>query len=543
MVQLVNTINIPPQSHYAALSYCWGDTAADEQITTTVSNLNDHRKGIPMSELHKTIAEAVIVTRRLKIPYLWIDALCIIQNDKVDFAHEVNNMGVIYSSAYVTLAVSNSPGCGSGFLRGADTSPYHDINYSHEGRPATCVKFSRLGGAYPARWSLENEPMHTRAWCFQELILSKRIIFFSSVQPFWKCRTAALSPGGPTVKDYYWHTGLLGLLEPSNPREALANRVSWAWLVEVYSKRMLSKIEDKTKAIHAIRRDYQIGRTHGAYFAGLFQSTVHRDLAWQVSGHEKHKRDLGEMKKIYGPSYSHNQIFKYPTYSWLYYDGPVHYPAESRQVLNRFLQDMYKSTTDAMKRELELIRWPGADIFGNVNINEPLVVRGRRQLVIIPQWTATNRNVEPSSDLLSRSSAPDADGHPWIFDAKKQFFKNYMTPFWQHRLGTITFDYFDEELWEYSVDEDFTTKPYEFECLFLGSVGPDGSKTYSREGPHGLPTMYRGPQGRKALAIVLFPVSSEKADFKKRKRIGFLEGDVASALWFESGNVVELELY
>jgi hypothetical protein len=60
---------------YTALSYCWGD---DQDVLTTTETIEQHRKGLPIVTLLKTIRDAVELTRRLDIPYLWIDALCIV---------------------------------------------------------------------------------------------------------------------------------------------------------------------------------------------------------------------------------------------------------------------------------------------------------------------------------------------------------------------------------------------------------------------------------------------------------------------------------
>jgi hypothetical protein len=69
---------------YVCLSYCWGSDVAD--ITkTTLSNLSDHMEGIRTLSLQKGIQDAIKICRGLEIRYLWVDSLCIIQDDAQDW--------------------------------------------------------------------------------------------------------------------------------------------------------------------------------------------------------------------------------------------------------------------------------------------------------------------------------------------------------------------------------------------------------------------------------------------------------------------------
>jgi hypothetical protein len=71
-------------AHYAALSYCWG---VSQQVTSTTStNLLDRVRGIEFQILPKTVQDAIITTRKLKLRFLWIDALCILQDSEEDKA-------------------------------------------------------------------------------------------------------------------------------------------------------------------------------------------------------------------------------------------------------------------------------------------------------------------------------------------------------------------------------------------------------------------------------------------------------------------------
>ena len=66
---------------YTALSYCWGD---HQPLQTTKETIKDMKNGIDWKDLPKTFQNAIQVSRRLQIRWIWIDSLCIIQNSKSD---------------------------------------------------------------------------------------------------------------------------------------------------------------------------------------------------------------------------------------------------------------------------------------------------------------------------------------------------------------------------------------------------------------------------------------------------------------------------
>ena len=331
-----------------------------------------------------------------------------------------------------------------------------------------------------------------------------------------------------------------------------------------YSKRILGDLDDKPKAIYAISKTYEHPES-GRYFAGLWTETLHIDLAWSVVSYGKCQRDPTEMLKKYGTAYSNNQLFNYPTYSWLYYDGAVHYPASrAREVKN--LIGEFVSKNEDVSREIELVRYPEpVDIFGNVDKNDPLVVKGKVKLVVVPAWKKRpESSSEGRMEQLSISSCQPDEGdripplfqieskdpgspqnplscyHTSIWDEKKKRFDSNMGPYYQHEVGKISFDYHDENFFAYRIDEDFGTEPLFFECMLLCTGGPSASRTYSRPGREGMPLAYQGPRGRTAYALVLFPASlTEKS---QRKRVGLMAGNTASALYFNSGKTVQYEL-
>jgi hypothetical protein len=98
---------------YAALSYCWG---GDQDYETTSTNIESYQQQLHLSPTARTIHEAILGTRKLGLEYLWIDALCIIQDKREDVDAELARMPDIYKAAYVTIIPTTSKSSATGFL-------------------------------------------------------------------------------------------------------------------------------------------------------------------------------------------------------------------------------------------------------------------------------------------------------------------------------------------------------------------------------------------------------------------------------------------
>jgi Heterokaryon incompatibility protein (HET) len=99
---------------YTALSYCWG---GDQKVKLQKSNLSAWRSDIPFCDLPQTIQDAVTVTTELGIRFLWIDALCIIQDDETDVVEKLARMADIYQEAHLTVVAARSLTVEQGFLQ------------------------------------------------------------------------------------------------------------------------------------------------------------------------------------------------------------------------------------------------------------------------------------------------------------------------------------------------------------------------------------------------------------------------------------------
>ena len=195
-VKLISTSELWDDMRYAALSYCWG---GDQEQKTTTQNLQKREiDGVKLAELPKVLRDAVTVTMQLGLSYLWIDSLCIVQDDKLDKEAEVAKMADIYSGAYVTISAASSSSAHEGFLRDRNPSK----NRRHVVPIKTLCPDGKAGWVYiyrPEVYQPKEEPLNTRGWTLQEHLLSPRLLIYGSWQLRWVCKTLQASDGGRTT--------------------------------------------------------------------------------------------------------------------------------------------------------------------------------------------------------------------------------------------------------------------------------------------------------------------------------------------------------
>jgi hypothetical protein len=169
---------------YTALSHCWGKyppTEQDPQFCTTRGNVDARREGFNFSDLPKTFQDAVRVTRELRIEYLWIDSLCIIQWDPKDWKLEASRMEDVFASAYCTIAATSAVDSNAGFLTQGRCSEYMHVQDVSGRQFYVCADIDDFDN------DVGKARLNTRAWVMQERILARRTIHFSNNQTYWEC--------------------------------------------------------------------------------------------------------------------------------------------------------------------------------------------------------------------------------------------------------------------------------------------------------------------------------------------------------------------
>lgn len=162
---------------YFTLSYCWG---GDQAHKLTAENLAQYHRAIDFAILPQTIQDSVTITSGLGFTYLWVDSLCIIQDDDVDKAQQIALMPEIYSGAFMTIAACSAESASEGFL---DRRTHY---------PTVRFRMRAVTGEYHFANGLVVENfgenfLSTRGWCVQEEVLSPRKLEFHHRQIVLTC--------------------------------------------------------------------------------------------------------------------------------------------------------------------------------------------------------------------------------------------------------------------------------------------------------------------------------------------------------------------
>jgi hypothetical protein len=284
LVEFVDTAS----PEYIALSHCWG-SGVDQPIKTVKDNIESRKAGIETTSLSRTFRDAVAVSRRLGCQYLWIDALCIIQDDQRDKANEIPRMHVIYEGAALTIsAMSARDG------RGGCWIPRRRMfDLPLENGRSMKLAFHRsleLAGQHASFLSSQADtdldtqhPLATRKWTLQERLLSRRILHFTAQDLVWECRHTAHCDCG-TVDILYpnhTHRNIFKVLTDQDAGEFYIV-FKWMELVVQFSFADLSDETDVFPALAGLASEFS-DKGLGRYCAGLWELSLPVTLCWYSS--------------------------------------------------------------------------------------------------------------------------------------------------------------------------------------------------------------------------------------------------------------------
>ncbi|GES65480.1 hypothetical protein ATETN484_0012038500 [Aspergillus terreus] len=304
------------RAHYTALSYCWGGQQSFTTTTKTYAPLQDR---ILPQDMPQTLQDAAIVTRQLDLRYLWIDALCVIQDDPLDASIEINSMADIYNNATVVISAEAASSADEGFLSQRLPSSAVALPVSYfsvsteeglkpENDPQGEKKYAYLVPTDPRTQSAHS----TRAWIFQEFLLARRLLIFTPHGALWICQhipdPSPATSITPHEQNWLWRKyrdsrhALSQLSNPPAPHPATNSTASWSqrmiWskLVSTYTSLSLTYARDKLSAIAGVARQFHT-HTGETYVAGLWATDLVLQLGWWHYENKQH-RDMGPGARI-----------------------------------------------------------------------------------------------------------------------------------------------------------------------------------------------------------------------------------------------------
>jgi hypothetical protein len=328
------------RAQYVILSYCWG---GPQTTVTDKSTISTHFQGFSIKSLSQTIQDAITVARGLGFRYLWVDALCIVQNDSVDKTLEIAKLHDYFKKASLTIAAGNAQSASDGFLRPSVMPscvvPYStpegieakaNISHSFEDPeessnwPEGTISDRNLRGYHqiPAAF---RSPIFNRAWTCEENLLSRRKLRYGAQQIFWTCQSSRFYYSQAIVNNSIVDKNIEVFQDPNpnlenfdffakNYKPSLATVVrSWDSIVANYTSRHLTQPEDKLPAIGAIAHEFQFV-TGDKYLAGLWLRTLPLDLVWYLDR-------VG--RQTYEPAFAASPLYRAPSWSWASVEGRI----------------------------------------------------------------------------------------------------------------------------------------------------------------------------------------------------------------------------
>lgn len=302
---------------YFTLSHCWGSYLP---LRLTKDNIRSLSNSSSIDDLPKTYQDALTVVNSLGYKYIWIDSLCIVQDDEQDWENESSLMGLTYNHAVCNIAATwasnGEDGCFS--IRDPTTicPTFIALDLTDSGRSTYQISQSDV-----YHGDITHAPLNKRGWVVQERYLARRQLSATKRQFYWECHDLLASEefphGYPADRspgsEWPWLNG--AAQSPQKPclgyNGEKKTRQDWAALVELYSSCHLTRVSDKLAALSGVANQLQ-HRVDDIYMFGLWKKDIHQQLCWDhhPMSHTPRRTTQGIIA---------------PTWSWANFDGRVRF--------------------------------------------------------------------------------------------------------------------------------------------------------------------------------------------------------------------------
>jgi len=310
------TSDLSTKASYTALSYVWGES---QPHRTTAENIKDYHTFIDPRHIPQTIRDAIAITNRLGLRYLWVDSFCIMQDSEEDKGHEIERIRIYFQHAFITIVAANANRVSEGFLH--DHPKWHltPINLPFRSPDGFLGKMS-LYRTY-ADWPTRDDPVDQRAWCLEERVLSPRRLLFCSHALQYECQTMRINVNGSPLglPDMYPRLPDCAFTDNSGANYSEAEKGElvndWDNVVNHYTRRKLTKSKDKLVAIAGVADKFHQFWPQSQYVAGLWSHQLPEALLWHVDD----SSTLG-WQDVRNPL---PRVYRAPSWSWASVDGAI----------------------------------------------------------------------------------------------------------------------------------------------------------------------------------------------------------------------------
>ncbi|MCJ1318297.1 hypothetical protein MMC15_003625 [Xylographa vitiligo] len=275
------------QVPFVALSHCWGKLLI---IRTTRENYQDHLSRVSFDSLPKTFQDAVRLTLYLGQKYMWIDSLCIVQDDQSDWANEAAKMGDIYENAMFVIAASSAADASIGIKRLESTIYPLTITNGPEELGTIIIRrpFDHTGylGSYDASLGINLyngavlNPVESRAWTLQEELHARRLVKFTAREMIFQClerRKCECGELNVPLSGRVWGIKKNVRVQKNKYHPKRSPEI-WYDILDAFQDRDITSLMDRLPALSATAQ--RLFREPKHYIAGLPRDELPRYLLW-----------------------------------------------------------------------------------------------------------------------------------------------------------------------------------------------------------------------------------------------------------------------
>ncbi|KAH7265894.1 heterokaryon incompatibility protein-domain-containing protein [Fusarium solani] len=340
-VRLIVSAEHDLQGPYMTLSHRWGSSTYTKLTSGTMEQFKNH---IDIEDLPVSFKETMHFALMAGVRYLWIDSLCIQQDeDKQDWEVEAQLMGKVYSHSFLNISATLANDDTRSLLDQSD-HPFdpvllnlpcmRKVRVFQVGNPKANLK--RFQRRFRKTWIVDNDiwdddieraPLQKRGWVFQERFLAPRILHFAERQLAWECHEISALEMFPKQVPPGMMTGLRSNIadkdsaaQTSTHTDLLEFRRAWDEIVMKYTQTNLTFTKNKLVAFAGVAKAIEEARGD-TYLAGLWKSTFIYGLAWTRGRYDILRYPL------------ESSLGRAPSWSWLSADSDIlcPYPEKIRK--------------------------------------------------------------------------------------------------------------------------------------------------------------------------------------------------------------------